>query len=170
MLYPSRGKMSLVLLGAIGFVALGVWTSTPEIARGVAAWKVLVVSYVGIPFFAACGLYAAYRLVRRRPAVIIDSAGITDAASALAVGRLRWDEVDHISVYTISRQRMLGIVPRDLDALLGRLHPVKRWLAQANLRLGYAPVNVPQVVLGMELGELAELLRTRYGVRVEGVA
>jgi hypothetical protein len=35
---------------------------------------------------------------------------------------------------------------------------------KANLRMGFAPVNVPQLLVPMSLDELAELIRTRYGI------
>jgi hypothetical protein len=166
--YPSRRKTLLVLLGSIVFVVIGIWIGTPGVARGVAIWKVVIASYVGVPFFVACGLYAAYRLARHRPAVEIDSTGITDAASALGAGRLSWDEVDHVVLYKYSGQSMLGIVPRDLDIFLRRQHAVRRSLIKLSVALGCAPVNVPQVGLRMKVAELADLLHRRYGVRVEG--
>lgn len=169
-IYPSRTKALLVVLGSIAFVALGIWIGTPEIARRVAPWEVVIASYVGVPFFSACGLYAAYRLAIRRPAVEIDSAGITDAASALGVGRLNWDEVDHVRLYKFSGQPMLGIVPRELDLFLSRQPSMRRRVMELNLTLGCAPVNIPQVMLRMKVGDLAELLHTRYGVRVKNDA
>lgn len=169
-IYPSRTKMLLVLLGAIAFVVAGVWIASPAIARLVLPWELFIASYVGVPFFGACGLYAAYRLVRRRPALEIDSTGISDTASALGVGYLGWDEVGRVVLYKIQGQSMLGIFPKDLESVLSRQHPLRRKLLKLNLALGYAPVNIPQVVLRMKLSELAELLRTRFGVRVEGDA
>lgn len=167
-IYPSRAKMLLVLLGAIAFVVIGIWIDTTGVARRLPIWEVVIAVYIGIPFFAACGLYAAYRLAIRRPALVIDSTGITDAASALGAGRLLWDEVDHVFLYKYSGQSMLGIVPRSLDVFLSRQHPVRRYLTKLNLSLGCAPINVPQVGLRMKLAELADMLHTRYGVRVEG--
>lgn len=169
-IYPSRAKMSLVLLGSIAFVVIGVWIGTPAGARGLAVWKVVIASYVGVPFFAVCGLYAAYRLAIRRPALEIDSTGITDAASAVGAGRLRWDEVDHVVLYKYSGQSFLGIVPRNLEIFLSRQPVVRRFLTKLNLALGCAPINVPQVGLSMKIAELARLLHARYGVRVEGDA
>ncbi len=169
-IYQSRPKMSLVLLGSIAFVVIGVWIGTPNVARGLAVWEVVVASYVGVPFFAACGLYAAYRLAVRRPALEIDSMGITDTASAVGAGRLRWDEVDHVVVYKYSGQVMLGIVPKNLDIFLNRQPVVRRFLMKLNLALGCAPINVPQFGLRMGVLELAHLLHTRHGVRVAGDA
>jgi hypothetical protein len=169
-IYPSRAKMLLVLLGSIAFVVIGVWIGTPGVARGLAIWKVVVASYIGVPCFAACGLYAAYRLAIRRPALEIDSTGITDAASAVGAGRLSWDEVDHVVLYKYSGQSMLGIVPRNLDIFVNRQPVVRRFLIKLNRALGCAPINVPQVGLSMKVAELANFLHTRHGVRVEGDA
>ncbi len=166
-IYLSRAKMSLVLLGSIAFVVLGGWIGT---VQGVPFLDVVIASYVGVPFFAACGLYAAYRLASQRPALEIDSMGITDASSALGAGRLSWEEVDHVVLYKYYGQSMLGVVPRDLDLFLSRQHAVLRALTKLNLALGCAPINVPQVGLRVKLAELADLLHTRYGVRVEGDA
>jgi len=151
-------------------VVIGAWIGTPGVAKGLAIWKVVVASYVGVPFFAACGLYAAYRLAIRRPAVEIDSKGITDAASAVGAGRLSWDEVDHIVLYKYSGQSMLGVVPRNLDNFLNRQRVVRRVLMKLNLTLGCAPINIPQAGLSIKVAELANLLHTQHGVRVEGDA
>jgi hypothetical protein len=169
-IYPSRAKMALVLLGSIVFVVIGVWIGTLRIERVVPILEVIVATYIGVPFFGACGLYAAYRLAIRRPALQIDSSGITDTSSALGAGRLLWDEVDHVVLYKYYGQSMLGVIPRDLDILLVRQHPVRRYLTKLNLQLGCAPINVAQVGLPMKVAELADVLRTRYGVLVEGDA
>jgi hypothetical protein len=166
-IYPSRIKTLLVLLGAAAFVVACIWIGSPGIARRVAPWEVFIASYIGVPFFAACGLYALYRLIWRRPALEIDSTGITDAASALGAGHLTWPEVDHIVLYKFYGQLMLGIHPKDPDSILSRLHPVRRSLLKLNNGLGCAPLNIPQVILPMKLSELAELLHARYGVRIE---
>jgi hypothetical protein len=170
LIYPSRIKMLLVLVGSIAFVVVGIWIGTSRVVRPLPAWQVVIAAYVGVPFFAACGLYAIYRLLVHRPAVEIDSTGITDTASAIGVGKLTWDEVDHVVLYKYSGQSMLGIVPRDLEVFLKRQGPLRRSLTKLTLNLGCAPVNVPQVALRMKLADLAHLLHTRYGVRVEGDA
>ncbi len=166
-IYPSRVKTVCVLLGAIAFVILGIWIATPGMAARVAVWKVMVASYVGVPFFGACALYAAYRLLRRRPSIEIDAAGITDNASVLGVGHLSWDEIDYVMVYQYSGQSFLGIFPKDLDALLGRQNALHRAVLKLGLGMGAAPVNIPQATLPMRVEALAEILHTRHGVRLQ---
>jgi hypothetical protein len=159
--------MLLILLGSIAFVAIGIWIGTTGVMLVLPIWEVVLVVYFGVLFFAACGLYAAYRLVIRRPALEIDPAGITDASSAIGAGRLRWDDVDHVRLYSYSGQPMLGIVPRDIPLFLRRQGAVQRYLTKLSLTLGCSPINVPQVTIPMKVAELADLIRTRYGVRVE---
>lgn len=165
-LYAGRTKLILILLGSIAFVVLGAWLGSCDISRRLELWQIVLGSYIGIPFFGACGLFAGYRLVRRRPALELDSIGMTDAASAVGAGRLRWEEVDHAVLYKYSGQAMLGIVPKDLDAVLLRQPAFRRFVMRSNLALGCPPINIPQSGLSMNLAELAELLRTRHGVRL----
>ena len=168
-IYLSPVRMLLVFLGATAFVALGVGILASGVTRGLPLWELILAVYVSIPFFGACGLYAAYRLLIRRPALESDGMGITDTSSALGAGRLNWDEVAHLVLYKPYGQAMLGIVPKDLGTFLNRQNAVRRYLTKLNLAWGFAPINVAQVGLRMKVGDLADLLHTRYGVRVEGV-
>jgi len=167
-IYPSRLKATLVFLGAIAFVVLGIWIGSPGMRSRVSPLEVILGSYLGVPFFGACGLYALYRIVIRRPALEIDWTGITDTSSAISAGHLNWEEIDHVVLYRYHSQPMLGIVPKDLGGFLNRLGSIRRSMLQLNLRLGIAPINIAQVVLPMSVAELGDLIRTRYGVRVEG--
>jgi hypothetical protein len=158
-IYPSRVKMVLALLAVIGFVALGIWIGTSGDASPL---QLLIVSYLGVPAWSACGLYGAYRLVRHRPAVEADSTGMT-----VGMQCLRWEEVARLRLFKYYGKPMLGIIPKDLEGFLIRQHPVRRCITKLNLRLGCDPVNIPQATLRMKLAELAALLHSRYGVRVE---
>jgi hypothetical protein len=168
-LYPSRSKAVLILLGASAFVALGIWIASPGMASRVSPVQKFIASYVGIPFFAACGLYAAYRIAFRRPVLRIDASGINDTSHAFAPGHLCWHEVDRVVVYKYQNQPMLGIVPKDLDSFLSRQSAHVRTYAKMNLGLGIPPFNIAQVILPISVADLANLIQTRYGVHVEGI-
>src|SRR4051812_9551641 len=111
----SRWKLVAAILGSIAFVLLGLWILRRAPRDGVEA---AAAGLASIAFFGLCGVYAGWRLVRPRPAVVIDRQGILDNASALSVGLVRWDEVGELYEYRYKNQVMLGIVPRNLDALL----------------------------------------------------
>jgi hypothetical protein len=88
-IYPSRGR--LVLLGFVSllFVLLGLWMGLGGEAPGIPGWRVVAGSYLGVPFFSACLCYAAYRLIARRPALVLCLEGIVDQGSAVSAGLVR---------------------------------------------------------------------------------
>lgn len=160
--YPSASRMVLLVIGGLGFVGLGVWLLfLPESEQEPGA---AIVGYIGIVFFGACAAYGVFRLLVKRPALIVDARGLTDNGSALGVGLLRWDEIATIGEYRFRGQTMLGIVPRNLERVLSRVGPFKRFALRANLRLGAAPLNIPQMVLPVPVGDLVEAIAKRYDV------
>jgi len=60
---------------------------------------------------------------------------------------------------------MLGIFPKDPQAIMARVGSAKAGYIKANLALGFAPVNIPQVVVPGRVEELAELIRTHWRPR-----
>lgn len=125
-------------------------------------WFIGTVAVASVAFFGACGAYALFRIARPTPAVVINSQGIVDNASAVSVGFIRWDEIDELREYRFQNQVFLGIVPRDLDAILARQPAWKRSAIRANLRLGAAPVNIPQGVLPMTVTDLLREINVRF--------
>lgn len=169
-IYPSRRKLMLGLLSMCAFVALGLWTVSPGMESLTDSVKRFPGSYLAIAFFGATGLYAAYRIASRRPALQVDATGITDTSHPFAPGHLCWHEVDRIVLYKYMSQPMLGIVPKDLDHLLSRHGAHVRTYAKTNLAFGVPPFSISQVTLPISVAELANLLHTRYGVRAEGLS
>ena len=155
----SRGKLIAAALGSIAFVALGGWLLRRAPHDGIVAPLAGLAAAV---FFGACGLYALWRLVRPRHALVINRRGIVDNASALSIGFLGWDDIAEMYEYRYQNQVMLGIVPRDLEAVLGKLPAWKRRVLRANLWLGTAPINIPQVILPMKVSELLREIETRF--------
>jgi len=155
----SRGKLVAAALGSIAFVAVGGWLLRRAPQDGIEA---ALAGLAAAVFFCVCGIYALWRLIRPRPALVISRQGIVDNASALSVGLLRWDEIAELYEYRYKNQVMLGIVPRNLDTLLMKQPAWKRRLLRANLWLGTAPVNIPQVILPMKVSELLREIETRF--------
>ena len=155
----SRAKLVGIALGAAGFVLAGAWLITLAPEEGL---FVALVGVASILFFGLCGAYATYRIVRPQPAVVINGEGIFDNASGLGVGWIRWDEIADLQEYQFKGQTFLGVLPRDLDRLLAKQPAWKRSALRANLALGIAPINIPQVALPMRVSELLREIRSRY--------
>lgn len=160
-IYPRRWKLALLALGALAFVFTGLWIGGlfggPKAGLGM----VVVATYVGVPVFGLCFVYALYRLVVRKPALVVSREGILDNASALGAGMIRWEEIREVRSCHFGTQRMLVIVPRDEGAILARQNPAKRLLMLVNKSLAGYAVNIPQNVLPMSDGDVIEEIK-RY--------
>jgi hypothetical protein len=154
----------MVLAGGLTFVAMG-----SGMVRQVDPFTVAV-GVIGIGFFSLCSAYALVRLVRPSVAVVVDAEGIVDRASALGVGRLMWEEIEHAYVYDFLGQTMLGIVPRDLDAILLRQPWWRRRLLRRNAGLGCAPVNIPEIMLPVSAQVVLSAMYERWPPRARGEA
>jgi len=165
-IYPSKAKLVLMLLGCLMFVAMVVWIGSSPRFAGFARWKIFVSAYLGVPSFGAVGVFAALRLVRPKAALELDDIGITDNASAVGAGHLRWAEIDHLVLYRFLGQPLLGIVPVNLSQITLRKGLVCKAVARMNLSLGLPPFNIPQNVLPIKLSDLCSMIEQRYGVQV----
>lgn len=59
-----------------------------------------------------------------------------------------------VKLHRFMSQRFLGIIPMDLNAVLGRMSVWKRVLMRTNARLLEAPFNVPEAALPLPLEDL----------------
>ena len=137
----SRLKIAMLAAFSAIFVVAGTWL----VGRGDTVTAVIGV--VGCLFGAVCGTYALYRFVWPGVAVLLDADGLVDRASAVSVGRIRWDEIESVRVYTFLGQTMIGIIPRDFEGFLSRVPKWRRTIIRANVGLGCAPINIPEVIL-----------------------
>jgi hypothetical protein len=120
--------------------------------------------WLGIPglvFFAPCLVYALYRAVRPRPAVVLRHAGFIDQASAPAVGFIAWEDVETISTVRVFGQAMVAIKLRHPDSIVRRLRPWTRRVMALNRRLYGAEVYIPAIVLPTNAAEFAETMDRR---------
>lgn len=149
--YPSKGKLVLLTAGSLVFVVGGSFiirdASVPLILR-------VVGGYAGIVFFGMCLAYGLYRLMRPVPMLVISQQGLFENASAVGAGWLKWSEIKDVKIYRFMSQRFLGIIPVDLNAVLGRMSAWKRVLMRTNTRLVEAPFNVPEATLPLSLEDL----------------
>lgn len=156
-LYAPRGRFALVLCGSLAFVGLGIYLLQTDGAR--------IAAYFAIAFFGMASCYAISRMLTKRPILTIDAEGLHDRGSALAFGRVAWEDVEHVEVQTHGRQRFVSIHLKDPEALLAKLPPLRRKIVQMQQNMGLASINIPASVLPMPAEDLAALLAERTGPR-----
>jgi hypothetical protein len=157
-IYPSRGRVFLALLGSAVFVALGAFLwRIGGIRNQVAAVASCVV-------FGLCLIFAVIRLISHQPALIINSSCLMDNSSALGGYTVRWDEVEGIYISSVraslfSTQRFLSICLKRPEEFLSRQSAFRaRWM-KANVALVGAPVNISASPLPVRLEELMAMIQ-----------
>jgi hypothetical protein len=161
-IFTPVGKLVRLLTFSGLFFAAGVWMLGDATGLYDQSVAILAIAFGGL-----CGLYFGFRLLFRAPVLEVDADGIVDRSSLVSPGRLRWDEIDSVRIYTFStyahgrtiEQRMLGIHPRHGSDVVRRTNPVKRVLMRINGRLVATPINIPESVLPGNLEELVDQMR-----------
>ena len=160
-IYPKKLKLLAIAIGALLFVILGVYFAQNRVAMELPLEVIIITSFVGIPFSGLCLVYAIYRLLMPKPAVVISDEGIFDNASAVGAGMLRWEEIADVFAYDFMGQRMLGIIPVNEGVVLRRQSRFKRVMAKMNKGIAPAPFNIPQSVLPISVDELLSRVEER---------
>ena len=158
----SRIRLLGYFAGGLGFVALGVFLIADAARYDVVT---IAIGLVTVAFFGAIAVTAFYRLVTAAPAIVINAEGIVDNASGVSVGLIPWDQIRDVREYRVQDQVFLGIVPKDLNALLKKQPRWKRAAIRANLSMGASPVNIPQASLGMKVADLIREIELRRSSR-----
>lgn len=125
-----RRKYLKLLLGSMGFVAIGVLM----VARG--QWS----GWVAITFFGAGLIVSAWQIADSRPRLIIDERGVLDRT--LGVGRIPWGDIEAAYVRSISGNDFICLELRNAAEYKRRLSKVRRALAAGNRGLGFTDFNL----------------------------
>jgi len=146
----SRGKIALVILGSLLFVAAGMGfllagedsSLLTELGRFASTWVVRGLGLATVLFFGGCGIYAICKLRDPRPGLTLSAAGLVDNSSAAAAGFVPWSEVDDVDVFRIQRQRMLVIHVTDPAKYIERGNAMRRALNRANAGMCGSPIVI----------------------------
>lgn len=113
----SRIRLALLLLGALVFIALGLWLAgafgPPPTSRRYSPAVTITIGYVAIAFFGLIAIVLAKRLINGGEALRIDRIGISVAAWSDQT--IPWSEITDITEWTMNRQRSIILHLRDPD-------------------------------------------------------
>ncbi len=155
--YHSKVRLILVILGALMFVVVGYWFVSGG-ARTLQVIGAASASYSS----AACGLYAVWRLISPTPAVIVSAQGICRPCHrqlsrlGAVVGDPRL-----VKLLSFMNQRYLGIFVHEPAAFIAKHSPLKRAALWSNFQFVGTPVVIPRAGLATDLETLERLIRAR---------
>jgi hypothetical protein len=156
----SKTKIVILMLGAWVFVALGIWMLT---------WNKPTDQLIGglsVAFFGLCGLFGMWKLLDKKPGLILNSAVLVDNTSAVAAGMVPWSDISSLSLFEMKQQKMLMISVKDPQRYIERGNAMVRAAKRANHSLCGSPVVISSHALKIDFSELQSLLsqyRAKYG-------
>jgi len=154
-IYPSTGKMAFLAFGslamAVGCGSMVVFQKEMEVPDGV-----MVVAVLGALMLFGAFFWALFRLFNPTPSVIVNRDGITENASAIGAGLIRWDEIAEVTIYKMNYTTNLGIIVTDPESLFRRLPSGKSSLMRASYKLTQCPISIPQSTLPVSAEDLAQ--------------
>ncbi|MGW2708439.1 STM3941 family protein [Streptomyces sp. NPDC001356] len=133
----AKGRVWAMLAGSLVFVVLGIVFLVAH-----STVKMTVAGALAVLFFGFCSVSYVRRLLRGRPELVLDDAGVDH----VSLGRFGWDEIAAVRIreqrVRTTSQRFIELVLHDPDAYLARAPRLVRRTAPANARLGLGPANM----------------------------
>ncbi len=164
----SRTKLVLGLVGAVLFVGLSIVLWIAGEGPGWLGWivggRLRFVAVIGASFFGLCAVYGAVKLFDRKPGLIIDRQGLIDNSSAVAAGRIPWDEITGYRAWSTHRQRMLVIDVVDPRKYQARGWRGRQWLDSMNTRLTGSPIVISANSLAIGFDKLEQILAAALAI------
>src|SRR6185369_234010 len=108
----SKKKIVLLLLGAGGLVAIGIFMfvrddASIQAARGMNnPMMVHGLGLAAIVFFVIFAVVGLKKLFNQKPALILNESGFVDNASSVAAGFIAWSEVVGARIVELQKQKM----------------------------------------------------------------
>ena len=159
----SKSKIISMLIGALIFVAIGLWfvVAPPKIDNSY--WdnptKIAIVGYASIIFFGLCAVVLTRKLPDTKPGLIIDDKGLTDNSSGLSAGHILWTDIKNISVLEIHKQKLLMLEVNNPQDYIDRQDSLfKRKGMQLNYKMYGTPLSITANGLKIPFKELLALV------------
>jgi hypothetical protein len=163
----SKSNIILMLIGALVFVAVGLWfiIAPPKIENSY--WgnptKVAIVGYASIIFFGVCAAALTRKLPDSKPGLTIDDIGLTDNSSGLAAGHILWTDIENISVLEIHKQRLIMLEVKNPQDYIGRQKSfLKRKGMEFNYKMYRTPLSITANGLKIPFHELLALVTQKF--------
>lgn len=161
----SKTKNILMLLGALGFVTLGVlFIITPEAFISLRMRNPQVIRIAGISsvlFFGAASAYGLRKLFDNRIGLTIDENGILDNTNASSIGLIKWTDITKIKTAQVASAKFLLIYVKNPNLYLNMVKGLKRKLLAGNNRIYGTPFSITSNSLKCNFNDLEKLINDR---------
>jgi hypothetical protein len=175
----SKLKMALLLLGALGLTAIGVYFAINPHMSSYPPAAVMAGGILSAAFFGFCAILYVAKLFNAKPGLVIDDTGITDNTSALAAGHIPWESIVGIKIVdplkdmkwlkrrvVYAKQELILVIVSNPEYYIGKWkNPIMRKAAEANYSLYGSPVAITTTSLQCRLHMLHDVLQEMHANR-----
>lgn len=162
----SKTKITLLLLGCLGFVAVGIcFVANPQhftspIARSPA--KIFIGGCLSTLFFGYIGIFILKRIFDSSPGLTISDEGITDNSGGTPAGFIPWSDVVAVREFEVAGQRAIVLAVKDGSEYIQRQKgPLKRWIMKKNFTMYGKGIGISPSSLKIGFADLKQLIETR---------
>ena len=163
----SKSKLTLLFLGSIIFVGLGVWFVTHPPKENIPIFSnptvLFIVGLAGILFFGLVGFFIFKKLFDKSPGLIISDEGVFDNSSGVSVGFVPWTDIVEIKETKVLNQTFINLVVKNPQDYIDRQKSVfKRKSIQINYKSYGTVIGISANGLKIKFKELKALLDERF--------
>jgi hypothetical protein len=161
-----KGKLSLLLLGSMGFVTMGAWLAInpDQFVNGPVSNPMVIhlVGAAGVLFFGFCAVVAVARLIKNTPALVVDALGIHHYGIAGKPILVHWTDVSALNLVEVGRQKLIMLVVNNPEHYIAQSgNALSRNLMRSNYKRYGAPLGLSATVMRCDINELFNLLSDR---------
>jgi hypothetical protein len=146
---PPKTRILLLLLGALVFVAFGIYfvliLRTP---------LTIIIGVIAILFFGACFLFGLRGLFAHGLDLVISDFGITDYQNGF--GQIEWDDIEGFSF----SENQIFIKVKNIRKYTSRPAGIRKWLNKINGNLDLGLIEINLVRLGIRSIQVQHVLET----------
>jgi hypothetical protein len=159
----SKGKIVLLFLGALAFVAGGVWVVINPTGFKYSPEWVVIVGIIAILFFGLAAIMLFRKFFDKTMGLVIDNTGIFDNASGVSAGHIPWVNIIEIQkVQVVNQKFLILIVTNPEDYLNKQTNSFLRRAAEANHKMYGSPITISANGLKCNFDELYRMIQSRH--------
>ena len=105
-------------------------------------WLIVPAGILGLTFFSFATIYCVYRVFKFKYLLTVNKDGFTDYSTMGSFGYTSWKDVISIRIFTLSKQKLIGVYVKDIEKLLVNTPWYVKKLTKADIAIGYPPITI----------------------------
>ncbi len=157
----SKKKLWLLLLLSCLFVGIGIWLwgkSSEFVTYD--RFRARFASITCTSFFGACIPLFAFKVIDKRPGVIINDLGIYRLGLFNYHPVIPWRHITHCTITQIQRTKLLMIHVDNVEEILQAMSPVPRWFQRLTVSSTGTPYSLSAAALQGNFDDLKTFIET----------